>query len=875
MTIALEAEATITTTGTIADCYATLKTLDPANKGIYYDLTQKNTLSEIIPTPDIFGLPASPLPENHSQKLVDALYDVVSNAQTSVDILTLGVRVPGGKFKEKLIAALKVLAESKRAVTVRIAFGQPLAGHVTPIDTEAFLKEITTGLGASDRKLKVYVAQYNAQSVTQKSWNHSKIIAADASVAVIGGHNLYDGSYLSATAPVFDLSLKVNGPAAGSAQKFADRVWAFIKTNNKHGDKNWETFSHNFDAATSGYGKLAADAFSLTAAEGKGTLPILAVANPGFNLTSTDAPDASRAALLYFIERAQKTIYVSQQDLMNWPGWKKGLGTPTADAEIMRRLAQFIVKRNGRLMIVISTPLSKADDDEYSHDIDLKTLFKELHDYCTAVLPVTPDLEMARRLKERVFLATIRCNDTDSKWPNGKLFANHAKFWMIDERVFYVGSHNWYPLMNTPVLKGSLQEYGLIIDDAATAQTMLDRYWRPLARYSAAGAVSGTEWGVPIEQTASMPWPVRPVLGPALRIGEAFDDGGRTFLSALTGTGTLVTYSARQTDPAFSAGWRVEAATHANSAFSTNDFFKTAYPAIKNPRSVFGLDNDGDVQQCYAYGDAWHTRKFPRPQKKGRDLAIRLVGPMLYHEGYHEPFRFFAVDELDGIWSCAWHKANNLWSWQEQAPPHRPVKQLGPIVFDRDDATYPLKTFFLDADGNVILRRWSSNSGWSSNSLGGPGHVVTSIGPMLFDPKLTVFKTPLQILAVANEQVFGLELDRASGNFNWQPHPHLGRSVVEIGPAFLVGSRSDYPAKAFVRTREGELWEHFWHPRSGWGWGGHGMPNGKKVAGIGPRAASEHAIVDPVRVFVTSEDGWIFERHWGPKGWQWRRVVGV
>jgi hypothetical protein len=290
---------------------------------------------------------------------------------------------------------------------------------------------------------------------------------------------------------------------------------------------------------------------------------------------------------------------------------------------------------------------------------------------------------------------------------------------------------------------------------------------------------------------------------------------------------------------------------------------------------VFGLDNDGDVQQCYAYGDGWFTRKFPRPQKKGRGLAMKLIGPMLYHEGYHEPYRFFAVDELDGLWSCAWNKADGLWSWQEQAAPHRPITQLGPIVFDRDDATYPLKMFFLDVDGNVIQRRWSPNSGWSSNSFGGPGHVVTSIGPMLFDPKLTALKTPLQILAVANEQVFGLELDRASGNFNWHSHPHLGRSVVEIGPAFLVGSRSDYPAKAFVRTGEGELWEHFWHPKSGWGWGGHGMPYGKKVTGIGPRAASEHAIVDPVRAFVTTEDGWVVERHWGAKGWQWRRVVAV
>ena len=50
----------------------------------------------------------------------------------------------------------------------------------------------------------------------------------------------------------------------------------------------------------------------------------------------------------------------------------------------------------------------------------------------------------------------------DESWPGGKTFANHAKFWMVDDRVFYIGSDNMYPV--------NLQEFGYIVDDAKAAR---------------------------------------------------------------------------------------------------------------------------------------------------------------------------------------------------------------------------------------------------------------------------------------------------------------------------------------------------------------------------------------------------------------------
>ena len=43
---------------------------------------------------------------------------------------------------------------------------------------------------------------------------------------------------------------------------------------------------------------------------------------------------------------------------------------------------------------------------------------------------------------------------------------------LIDDRVFYVGSDNLYPV--------NLQEFGYIVDDGRAAMQLRDAYWNPL-----------------------------------------------------------------------------------------------------------------------------------------------------------------------------------------------------------------------------------------------------------------------------------------------------------------------------------------------------------------------------------------------------------
>jgi hypothetical protein len=85
-------------------------------------------------------------------------------------------------------------------------------------------------------------------------------------------------------------------------------------------------------------------------------------------------------------------------------------------------------------------------------------------------------------LCSRVHLAPLRFGP-DSTWPGGKTFANHSKFWMVDDRAFYIGSDNFYPV--------DLQEFGYIIDDHRAAADLLDAYWNPVWQWSQRAAVSG------------------------------------------------------------------------------------------------------------------------------------------------------------------------------------------------------------------------------------------------------------------------------------------------------------------------------------------------------------------------------------------------
>jgi hypothetical protein len=63
--------------------------------------------------------------------------------------------------------------------------------------------------------------------------------------------------------------------------------------------------------------------------------------------------------------------------------------------------------------------------------------------------------------------------------------ANHAKFWMLDSKLFYVGSENLYPTtgyeLATGAVNASLQEFGIIAEaDQAASDMVINEYFKPM-----------------------------------------------------------------------------------------------------------------------------------------------------------------------------------------------------------------------------------------------------------------------------------------------------------------------------------------------------------------------------------------------------------
>lgn len=458
---------------------AELAKSDPSGAfaGITYDLTQGNSLPRdwIVQSPNQWGRRSDDLPAGHSDGLVRRVQDLVGSAQHRVDIALLQP-VADGRFRDALRASLQTLARRGRPVTVRVIVGQYPPANV---DVAAFYKGLTEGLDLG--RLTVAVAAYRScvafEDCDSYSWNHAKIISVDGVEALVGGHNLWSKDYLE-DEPVADLSMRLRGPAAASASRFVDRLWDYVCA-------NLERKKAIGLASTTGG---CVEAPPLPAGKGRGGLPILGVGRMGAGITRDFANQSELARDLMF-GAARREIRIVQQDL--------GFGLGRADTlfpdSAIDRLIDFMRQRRGDIYVVLSNLGSKGKSGStYSNDVTLMTLARHLRSEVQRRVEARDPLsrwEIRRgpdpvnaMLCEHLHLAPYRFGPDDT-WPGGIPIANHAKFWMVDGQVFYVGSDNMYPV--------NLQEYGYIVDDARAAQELTDAYWTPLWQWSSKAALSG------------------------------------------------------------------------------------------------------------------------------------------------------------------------------------------------------------------------------------------------------------------------------------------------------------------------------------------------------------------------------------------------
>ncbi len=425
----------------------------------------------------------------HSDALLLPVHDLVAGARRFVDIAALQP-VPDTRFLGALRAGLNELAASRRPVTVRFIVGQyPPDGS----DAAALLASLTSELrDIPGARLTIDVAAMQSCSATQPckgfSWPHAKFIAVDGSVARVGGHNFWSEDYLIDN-PVHDLSMLVRGPAAASASRFADRLWQFVCANlDKKPAVQLATFTSGQGAA--GGDCPGPDAPPVAGRPAAGGVPILAIGRLGAGIT-TDFANQSELARDLMFGAARHTIRISQQDV----GFVLGRADPIFPDSTLDRLLDFVERRDGQVYIVLSNPGALGDSGStYFNGVSLAAFARHLHDLMQKRVDKRdpkaryevrrgPDPVNAL-LCSHVHLASLRFGP-DATWPGGKTFANHAKLWMVDDRVFYVGSDNLYPV--------NLQEFGYIVDDQKAAAELLDAYWTPLWQWSQRAAVSGDD----------------------------------------------------------------------------------------------------------------------------------------------------------------------------------------------------------------------------------------------------------------------------------------------------------------------------------------------------------------------------------------------
>lgn len=417
----------------------------------------------------------------HSDSFVDDIYDVIVGAKRFVDITSL--QPADDLFESGIRNAVTFLGAGARdRLTIRYLVGAiPVQGRV---DTKKVAKRITRDL-RHDSPVEVAVSAFRSKNVPP-SWNHSKIIAADGEVALVGGHNMWSQHYLSMN-PVHDLSMRVHGTAARDAHRFANELWGYACA-----DHSWSReLRRSIHISRVLYGRDDDDcprpySFNLPEGESSGTVISVGRLGEGIVKKGNQADDA----LLAMIDAAQSSVRMSLQDI--GPIKVPLVGIPLSEwpEDVLDAIGRALA-RGVDVYIVISSRDAVAGglnafEAPYTNGWSPIDIARKLRKEMSGERYAPRGRALDELLCKRLHVAPFRYSD-DATWPDGVPVGNHAKTLIVDDQAFYIGSHNLY---SAPA---SLQEFGYIVDDSVAARSYLDNYWNRIWEFSRRAAVSGSE----------------------------------------------------------------------------------------------------------------------------------------------------------------------------------------------------------------------------------------------------------------------------------------------------------------------------------------------------------------------------------------------
>jgi len=303
------------------------------------------------------------------------------------------------------------------------------------------------------------------------AFNHGKIIDVDNSTLITGGHNLLAEDYLQKD-PVNDLSVKLHGPVVKGATIYVNTLWhylchhpfpanlsnLFLTYQNGQIDKINSACPESVDPNVTVKQKDSSQFNHIT------IMPI-AKLNNGVGV-GKDADESEPARVFAFLQ-AKQSIKISQQavffhDILRIFHHPMLHPLNSVDGTVMQALAAAVMRH---VNVYIVTSNFYPGDDNYSPYFTPK----DTYHYLLGLLKnegIDPAIAQ-QQLDAYLHLGYISyANGTQDR------ARSHNKFWMVDNKVFYVGSHNIYP--------SSLQQFGVIIDSAVAANYINSTLWQPL-----------------------------------------------------------------------------------------------------------------------------------------------------------------------------------------------------------------------------------------------------------------------------------------------------------------------------------------------------------------------------------------------------------
>ena len=414
-----------------------------------------------------------------SDAVIDRFYEPIVAARQAVDITTLEP-VPDFRFLAALRNAVTILARSGRAVTIRVLVGQYPPGEV---DAKALLGELVRDAkDVAGAHLSVFVAGMRTCSgilfCRSFSWNHAKIVAVDGKTALVGGHNMWTQDYLL-DEPVHDISMQLQGSAAMDAHHYADELWRYVCD---HNDVISAVTAFVFRSGNPTISPGCQEKIELPSRPpaAESGVAVLSVARLGTGITDDFANQGDLARDLIF-GAARHDIRVAQQDVaFLLPGEPDALYPELT----LKAWVDFMLAGRGDVYLVLSSPGAEGrSKSTYSNGVSLEAVADKMLQVAHTNSTLSQS-ELVDLLCRHFHLAPYRFGP-DATWPGDDPIGNHGKFWMVDDRYFYIGSDNLYPV--------DLQEFGYILDDPAAAAELRQNYWDPLWRWSRFAAISGKD----------------------------------------------------------------------------------------------------------------------------------------------------------------------------------------------------------------------------------------------------------------------------------------------------------------------------------------------------------------------------------------------